>query len=319
MALPKVAVKANPRYGNKLWPVGSKHIDIFKESYQEVRHQDPFSSFDCKKRNGDFAQKPPAGKTIEPWKALVIYSTEPNQYMDYDLILHKNQKITGGSHGWRHMYFTLFGTTYGSAVQSFRVHRDLARLAFENGHDYWGWRYLSRCIHYLTDLGQPFHVKAFPGSFMIKKVFSRHELFKTVSAIHQSYEVYVERRFRAGFSPFSEALMQGARESLKTALSPDALLNDYIKMARMKHDPIFYHFIDQFGPELLKVFSNADQNMQLDPAVQTRHCSGDAARIIFKESNLSKLDDLDGVTVEILAGVGRLLSALLKEFLPDTP
>ena len=30
--------------------------------------------------------------------------------------------------------------------------------------------------------------------------------------MHQSYEVYVERRFREAFDPFKQALLQGARE-----------------------------------------------------------------------------------------------------------
>ncbi|PKN50642.1 MAG: hypothetical protein CVU55_15890 [Deltaproteobacteria bacterium HGW-Deltaproteobacteria-13] len=314
MALPPVPVKRNPQYGNKVWPVGPKHIDLYKESCRELRRLDPLWSFDYKKRNSDYADEPPSGKTIEPWKALVIYSTEPDLYPDYDLYLHKNQKITGGSHGWRHMQFRILGMTFGIAPQSFRVHTKLAALAFENGNDYWGWRYLSRCAHYLADLGHPFHVKALPGSFLIKKIFSRHDLFKIVSAMHQSYEVYVERRFREGFEPFKEALLRGAREGHDAGTDVESRLPDYIKRAEEKHNPLFYYFLDEFGRELLDAFDQMDPNSQLDAAAQTNRCSADAAKVIFKATNLPRLDYLDKITSGILFDVGRMLGMLLGRF-----
>lgn len=319
MSLPPVAVKPNPRYGEKLWPTGPRHIDLYKESYQELRRLDPLWSFDYKKRNGDYAHDPPAGKTIEPWKILVIYSTEPDLYPDYDLNLHKNQKVTGGSHGWRHMHFKLLGTTYGIAPQSFRVHRDLAKLSFENGNDYWGWRYLARSGHYLADLGHPFHVKALPGSFLLRKILVRQELFKIVSAMHQSFEVYVERRFREGFKPFRDALRQGAREGQGAGLDVDAQLRKYIESARRKHDSIFYYFYEQFGKELLDVFARMDQGSSLDAATQTNRCSADAARVLFNETNLPKLNYLDVMSGNILFEVGKMLGALFNEFTNNTP
>lgn len=315
MSLPPVLVKANPRYGEKLWPAGPKHIDIYKESYQEVRRLDPLGAFEYKKRNGDFAQKPPRGKTIEPWKILVIYSTEPDQYLDDDMILHKNQKIFGGSHGWRHMQFKLFGTTYGIAAKSFRVHQDLAKLAFENGNDYWGWRYLSRCGHYLADLGQPFHVKPLPGFYLVKKFLSRHELITTVSALHQGYEVYVQQRFREGFEPFGRALLQGADEGVKAGLNPNEHLDDYIKEAQIKHSRIFYYLLDHFGPGLMDAFGRTDSEGRLDAEAQIKNYLPLAARVMSQEENRSKLDELDHLTAGILVGVGRMLGGLYQGFL----
>ena len=314
MSLPPVEVKPNPRYGEKLWPTGPKHVDLYKESYQEHRRFNLLWSFDYKKRNGDYSHDAPSGKTIEPWKTLVIYSTEPDLYLDYDLHLNKNQKITGGSHGWRHMHFKILGKSYGIAPQSYRVLKDLAKLAFENGNDYWGWRYLSRCGHYLADLGHPFHVKALPGSFLMRKIFARHELFKIVSAIHQSFEIYVERRFREGFKPFRDAILQGAREGQQTRGDVDARLQDYINRTRKKHDPIFYFFYEKFGKELLDAFAQMDQESKVDAATQTNRCSPDAARVLFSEKNLSKLEYLDIMTGNILFDVGMMLGALFNEF-----
>jgi len=313
-SLPPVAVKPPPPFSDKVWPVGPKHIDIYKESYQERRHLDPLWSFDYKKRNGDFALEPPSGKTIEPWKVLVIYSTEPDLYLDHDLVVHKNQKITGGSHGWRHMEFRLLTSTFGAAPQSFRVHKDFAALAFENGNDYWGWRYLSRCCHYLADLGNPFHVKALPVFFLIKNIFSGQTLFRTASAVHQSYEVYVERRFREGFRPFGEALSRGADLGRSASGDVQSLLPDYMKKARKKFNPVFYFFLEQYGRDLLDVFSRVDPNGPSETAAQTNKCSADAARVIFRDGSLRALGFLDGITAGILEDVGRMLGMLFQSF-----
>ena len=314
ISLPSVEVRTNPHYGEELWPTGPRHIDLYKESYQERRQFDPLWTFDYKKRNGDYAHDVPSGKTIEPWKVLVLYSTEPDLYLDYDQHLNKNQKITGGSHGWRHMYFNIMGKDYGIAPQSYRMHKDLAKLAFENGNPYWGWRYLSRCGHYLADLGHPFHVKALPGSFLMRKIFARDELFKIVSAIHQSYEIYVERRFREGFKPFRDAVIQGARDGQQAGKDVDTQLKDYIRRARKKHNPIFYFFYEEIGKDLLDAFAPMDQNSPLDAATQTNRCSADAARVLFNEVNHSKLEYLDVLTGNILLDVGIMLGTLFSEF-----
>jgi hypothetical protein len=312
--LPPVAVKPRPPFADKVWPVGPKHIDIYKESYQERRRLDPVWSFDYKKRNGDFALAPPSGKTIEPWKVLVIYSTEPDLYLDHDLAVHKNQKITGGSHGWRHMEFKVLTSTFGAAPKSFLVHQDFSGLAFENGNDYWGWRYLSRCGHYLADLGSPFHVKALPSCFLMKNIFSGQTLFRTASAVHQGYEVYVERRFREGFEPFGQALARGASEAKNAAGNVRHRLPAYMEKARKKHNEVFYFFLDQYGRDLLEVFSRVDPGGPTETASQTNQCSADAARVIFRDGALPALSFLDGITAGILEDVGLMLGMLFQSF-----
>lgn len=39
----------------------------------------------------------------------------------------------------------------------------LARLAFANGHPYWGYRFLGWGLHHIQDLTQPYHAKPLPG------------------------------------------------------------------------------------------------------------------------------------------------------------
>jgi hypothetical protein len=314
MALPQVTVKAHPGIPSGHWPTGPKHVDLYKEDYREVRRLDPMWSLSYSQRNGEFATEPPPDKTIEPWKILVLYSTEPDLNPDCDLNLNKNQKITGGSHGWRHMQFRLFGRTFGIAPESFRINMNFAQTAFECGNDYWGWRYLSRSAHYLADLGNPFHVKVLPGWMLIKNIFSTQKLFNIVSSVHQSYEVYAQWRFREGFPAFKDALLQGAREGQTSKQSIDELLGDYMHLAEKNHNEIFYFFLDQFGRELIDVFREMDPDSHLDAAAQTNMYAVDAAKVIFRNHNLPALNFLDKITAEILFDVGRMLGILFDRF-----
>jgi hypothetical protein len=314
MTLPQVQVKPKPAFNDKNWPIGPKHIDLYKENYREVRKLDPQWSFSYTQRNGEFSAQPPLDKTIEPWKVLVIYSTEPDLNPDCDLDLHKNQKITGGSHGWRHMQFRALGKKFGVATESVRTHMDLAHMAFQSGNDYWGWRYLSRGTHYLADLGNPFHVYAVPSWFLIKNLFSSKKLFRIVSATHQSYEIYAQRRFREGFPAFQEALLQGAIIGQTAGRDVNAEINSYMHQAESRMKPIFHFFLDEFGQELINAYRQMDQNSQLDAAAQTNMCSKDAAAVIFQDSHLTALNFLDRITADILFDVGRMLGTLLNGF-----
>ncbi len=314
MGLPPVPVQPKPDVEKDCWPVGPKHIDCYKESYREDRNLPLLSSYSYAERNAQYSVEPPVEKTIEPWKILVIYTTEPDLNPDCDLYLHRYQKITGGSHGWRHMQFRVLGKKFGIAAESFRVHLDLAQKAFENNNDYWGWRYLSRCTHYLADLGNPFHVYAVPPLFLVRNLFSSNKLFQVLSAVHQGYEIYAERRFREGFPPFKEALLKGANIGQNERRDVLGDIKAYRHRAATQMKSIFYFFLDEFGQELINAFQKMDPDSHLDAATQTNMCSKDASKVIFKDIHLSSLSFLDAITIEILVDVGRMLGLLLSAF-----
>ncbi len=320
MALPQVKVQHQPDFNKKQWPMGPKHIDLYKESYREYRQLPLLKSYSYSERNGEYSIDSPENVTIEPWKILVIYSTEPDLNPDCDLDLHQNQKFTGGSHGWRHMQFRALGRKFGIATQSVRLHMDLAKMAFERGNDYWGWRYLSRCTHYLADLGNPFHVYAVPTWFLIKNIFSSSKLFRIVSAAHQGYEIYAQHRFREGIPAFKEALLKGAREGAREGQTirrdVNEGMNSYMNQAEKQMESIFYFFLDVFGQELTDVFRKIDHNSHLDAAAQTNMCSKDAAAVIFQDSHIPSLNFLDRITVDILFNVGKMLGSLIAQFHP---
>lgn len=316
MTLPQVKVKSNPDFMSEQWPMGPKHVDLYKESYRQCRQLPLLESYSYSERNGEYSVNPPENATIEPWKILVLYSTEPDLNPDCDLDLHQNQKFTGGSHGWRHMQFRALGKKFGIATESVRLHMDLAQMAFEQGNEYWGWRYLSRCTHYLADLGNPFHVYAVPTRFLIKNIFSSSKLFRIVSSAHQGYEIYAQHRFREGNPAFKEALLKGAREGQTVCCNINEEMKAYMYQAEKQMESIFYFFIDEFGKELSDVFRQMGQYRHLDAAAQTNMCSKDAAAVIFQESHMPSLNFLDRVTVDILFNVGKMLGSLIAQFHP---
>jgi hypothetical protein len=316
MGLPPVQVTGNPDGADPRWPLGPKHADIFKERFTVARDLDPMTAFEYGHRNGDFAAEVPENAFIDPWKVLVLYSTEPDLKPDCDLVLDSRQTITGGSHGWRHMQFRLLGMRCGVAVESFMHHRRIASLAFQNGNAYWGWRYLSRCTHYLADLGNPFHVSVVPAGMLVKNIFSRRRLLLMLTAAHHGYEVFVERRFREGQPSFREALLNGAAEGRELGGDPGPILATYIKTAERRMKPILHYFLDQFGKELTDVFMTMDRGSGVDASEQTRLCSGRAADVIFRERHRASLDFLDRATDGIFLDVGRILGALISGFAP---
>lgn len=56
-----------------------------------------------------------------------------------------------------------------------RVFIALARLAWDTGAEYWGWRFVAWAAHYLQDLTQPYHAKLLPFPLWgLFKLFLRH-------------------------------------------------------------------------------------------------------------------------------------------------
>jgi hypothetical protein len=83
-----------------------------------------------------------------------------------------NPKLDYGTQAPFHMGFYHESGIIYAAAPSFkktfpeqRVHlfRSLAKLAFETGHPYWGYRFAGWGLHYLQDLTMPYHTTIMPG------------------------------------------------------------------------------------------------------------------------------------------------------------
>jgi hypothetical protein len=55
----------------------------------------------------------------------------------------------------------------------YRIHlyQTLSQLAFQTGHNYWGWRFLGIGLHYIMDLTMPYHTTLMPGTSVLSMLW----------------------------------------------------------------------------------------------------------------------------------------------------
>ena len=103
----------------------------------------------------------------------------------------------------------------------FRLCTLLARLAFAEGHPYWGCRFAGWAIHYVEDLCQPYHSSLLPGKSTLQMVSlnvfgsSRdvNDAMILLSNRHAIVEDYAYRAVVAGSAAIESALAKGALRS----------------------------------------------------------------------------------------------------------
>ncbi|MEW6137741.1 MAG: hypothetical protein AB1733_05850 [Thermodesulfobacteriota bacterium] len=122
------------------------------------------------------------GGTVSAWDVLFTYGDEPDWGMDQDLYVQHGYSYGKAPFGVErgpssqaqfHMAFfhehSLIYTLVPVLAKSFvelrcRTFFALADLAFRTGAHYWGWRFTAWAMHYLQDITQPYHARAFPPS-----------------------------------------------------------------------------------------------------------------------------------------------------------
>lgn len=86
-----------------------------------------------------------------------------------------------------------------------RLFRELARLAFEKGHSYWGYRFSGWALHYIQDLTQPYHSVVLPGVSTLSMIWknllailgfdqAKKDAIQLVSNRHSAIEAYQYER-----------------------------------------------------------------------------------------------------------------------------
>lgn len=135
----------------------------------------------------------PKGNRVTTGKTVALYSAEPDWGMDEEIHVSPFQWLTGGSQGYRHMRYALFGFRAGAAHRRALHFSGLACRAFNAGDIYWGVRFSARAIHYIQDLLTPFHQKPFSEQFLLKVIFSLKRmggLSVVAFNYHHSFERY---------------------------------------------------------------------------------------------------------------------------------
>lgn len=130
----------------------------------------------------------PAGEKVSPLDVLVTATDEPDMGLDVGLYLDNgteagsryglgqqpfgNPNLEYSSQGPLHMglyheaaLINTLAPFISECLPEYRIHlfKTLAELAFDQGQDYWGWRFMGWGLHYIADLAQPYHAKALPG------------------------------------------------------------------------------------------------------------------------------------------------------------
>jgi len=174
------------------------YIPVMREGLRPtVQSEDP--RFDEDEYYADYIKysKPINGK-IPAVEVLSFYSAEPDWGMDDGLRLSPFQVLTGGSQGYRHLRYGLFGLRVGIVNKMFLYFNKLADEAFFRDDLYWGLRFSARAIHYLEDSLTPFHLKPFTESYIMKNLFSLKEIYFTTYNYHLNFERTIAYRLWRG-------------------------------------------------------------------------------------------------------------------------
>jgi len=198
--------------------------------FHEIRVT-PFQDFLSKAFSKDFTQKDflnqyqlnstykidykhPLNGTIDARSILIAHTDEPDWGMDQNMDISPDQKFMGGTIGptsqaFRHLYWKTWSLKapwrtfhippreMGQALRRAQIFYDLAQTAFEAKQPYWAFRFLAWSLHYIQDLGQPFHSSQLltPKFIDWNSIFNFNQLIKRTTQIisnyHFLYEDYV--------------------------------------------------------------------------------------------------------------------------------
>ena len=128
------------------------------------------------------------GEAVSSLEVLASASDEPDYGMDIGLFSDNKSEVSGlygfgpqafgnpalpyGSQAPFHMSFAAEAPIIKAAASftrislsdwRFRLYTELSRFAFAEGHTYWGYRFAGWSLHYLGDMGQPYHASCIPG------------------------------------------------------------------------------------------------------------------------------------------------------------
>ncbi len=160
---------------------------------------------------------PPENGRAPAWQILVVYSVEPDMGMDRELELCSLQGLTGGSQGWRHMDFRLGFLRLGETTNRVDHLTRLSKQAWERSDHYWGLRFMAWSLHYLQDIGQPFHTFPAPVAELLRLPFNFSKWFNTFMNYHYFYDFYLGYRLYREYEPFVSAILEAPAHELKNA------------------------------------------------------------------------------------------------------
>ena len=138
------------------------------------------------------------GERTSAREILVRYVDEPDWGMDEKVEVSLLQPLAGGSKGYRHQYYYFAGglARVGAAPKRVQHFYDLAMEAYKAGDRYWAFRQLARALHYLEDMGQPLHTRAFNYSWLKRTKLDLERTTTLATNLHYAYERMVVNLLR---------------------------------------------------------------------------------------------------------------------------
>jgi hypothetical protein len=238
-----------------------------------VAHDDPMIDED--RYYADFVTyHSPNSNTTDLYETIALYSAEPDWGMDEDIKVSPFQFLTGGSQGYRHLRYALFGVRAGAAHKRAAHFTRLAELAFTGGDRYWGVRFSACAIHYIEDLLTPLHQKPCTEGFYLKALLAWKRMGGIVTVAfnyHHSFERYTGYHLWHGTKWLIDAILRAQRIDIQD-LKKD--LNVFWKKAKKLTCRIFRewreflkermeHGKNLLGPEEVAVLNPTDSLKRL--------------------------------------------------------
>ncbi len=215
----------------------------------------------------------PENNRAPAWQILVVYSNEPDMGMDKELKLSSMQGLTGGSQGWRHMDFRLAFLRFGEATNRVDHFTQLSRAAWESGDHYWGLRFMAWGLHYLQDIGQPFHTFPAPIFELRRLLFTFSKWFNTFLNYHYFYDYYLGYRLYREYEPFVESILEAPAHEFKHVLfaaeaqrsfARGKVSDVYYEIRRILRDTLEVNFEVHFDVEFFDELVASGKTHKLD-------------------------------------------------------
>lgn len=138
------------------------------------------------------------GETTNAREIMIRYADEPDWGLDDGLSASPLQALTGGSKGYRHQSYHMANGVLkvGEGPKRAKAYYELARVAFRKKDPYWAFRFLARSVHYLEDMGQPYHTKPILWRQLLDAKLDTKRLTTLATNLHYYYEAYVSYHLR---------------------------------------------------------------------------------------------------------------------------
>ncbi len=240
------------------------------------------------------------GDEISAITIITRYVEEPDKGMDENINISSMQKLTGGSSGWRHMYFITFQGLWilGEAPKRALHFWNLAREAFMKGDYYWGFRFFAYSLHYLQDVSMPFHAYPMPLKNVVLGIFNLDKLISQGENHHYTLEDYQEYQIKNGNPKYIKVLKEAKPLEVK---NPEESAKKAAWISRDFMGELWNLQVKYYGPDI-----NNKKNFKADPK-------------LFSFENYSPLrEEYDNIILQALefcAGWTKGYIIFLKDFL----